>query len=348
MNGRSWMEPQEKFDLVSMAQGLKWLMRQLFTHVAKSEQFPDLLKTPKGFVQIVEEKKYKNLRLAEAFLKQLAELNILTLEDGRYQWNSSIPFKIKGKSIVEAEAVAIKKVQEKALPLFGILRKYSENIPNILKGSEPAREPELVIWESLYSTEFYSYLRREAIQRGNLPSNSVIIDFGCRLGWSTIDILEVLNPIKVYAVDPSPIMIELAYENLLSLDLMKKVQFIQYDFNFENKIPIEEKCDGAFIGLLFNRYAGEQITDMLLALRGTLKGGARVCGLQPIKDSDEIVLSELLLYADREFKGYPEYGTFKTAFIRSGFTKPVIEQSMFIHATYLAEKPFERPEKKKK
>ncbi|MHA1130708.1 MAG: methyltransferase domain-containing protein [Candidatus Helarchaeota archaeon] len=342
------MEMEEEFDLVSMAQGLKWLMRQLFTQAAKSEEFPELLKEPKSFVQIVEEKKYKNLRLAEAFLKQLAELNILIFNDGKYEWNSGIQFKVKGKSIVEAEAVAIKRVQEKALPLFGILRRYSENLPLILKGGDPAREPELVIWDSLYNTEFYSYLRREALKRGDFAPNSVIIDFGCRLGWSTIDILETINPKKIYAIDPSPIMIELAYENLLSLDKMDKVQFIQYNFNFENKIPLEEKCDGAFIGLLFNRYTSEEITDMLLALRGVLKGGARVCGLQPIKDSEAIDLSELLLYADKEFKGYPEYDIFKTAFIRSGFVKPIIEQSMFFHTTYVAEKPVERPEKKKK
>ena len=31
------MEAEEKFDLISMAQGLKWLMRQLYTKVAKAE-----------------------------------------------------------------------------------------------------------------------------------------------------------------------------------------------------------------------------------------------------------------------------------------------------------------------
>ncbi|MFX1298675.1 MAG: methyltransferase domain-containing protein [Promethearchaeota archaeon] len=342
------METEEEFDLISMAQGLKWLMRQLFTQIAKTEEYPEMLKSPKSFVQIVEEKKYKNLRLTEAFLKHLAELNILTLDEGKYEWNSGIQYKVKGKSIVEAEAVAIKKVQEKALPLFGILRKYAEVLPSVLKGGDPAREPELVIWDSLYTTEFYSFLRREAIQRGALPQHSVIIDFGCRLGWSTIDILDVLEPRKIYAVDPSPSMIELAYENLLSLNKMKKVQFVPYDFNFDKKIPIEEKCDGAFIGLLFNRYSGEDITDMLLALRGVLKGGARVCGLQPIKDSEAIDLSELLLHADKEFQGYPEYEIFKTSFLRAGFTKPVIEQSMFFHTTYVAEKPVEKPKKKKK
>ncbi len=342
------MESKEEFDLVAMAQGLKWLMRQLYTKIAKAEEFPELLKSPKSFVQIVEEKKYKNLRLTEAFLKHLADQNILLLEDGKYSWNDNIRHKVKGKTVVEAEAVAIKNVQEKALPLFGILRKYAETIPKILRGGTPDREAELVIWDSLYNTEFYSFLRKEAIRRGNLPENSVIIDFGCRLGWSTIDIIKVLNPKKVYAVDPSPLMIELAYENLLALDLMKKVEFVRYDFDFEKKIDIPEKCDGAFIGLLFNRYSGEEITDMLLALRSVLKGGARVCGLQPIKDSEAIDAAELLLFADKEFRGYPEYEIFKTAFIRSGFGKPVIERSMFFHTTYIAEKPVEKPEKKKK
>lgn len=341
------MEAQEKFDLISMAQGLKWLLKQLYTKMAKTEQFQDLLKSPKSFVEIVEEKKYKNLRLTEAFLKHLAEQNILVFDNGKYTWNSGTGQKVKGKTIVESEALAIKKVQEKALPLFGILRKYAEVLPVILKGGSPEREPELVIWDSLYTTEFYNYLRIEAIQRGNLPPNSVIIDFGCRLGWSTINLLDTITPKKIYAVDPSPVMIELAYENLLAMNKLTNVEFIKYDFNFETQININEKCDGAFIGLLFNRFTSEQLTDMLLALRSTLKGGSRVAGLQPIKDSDAIHPAELLLYADKEFQGYPEYEDFKTAFIRAGFAKPVIENSMFFYTTFVAEKPIEERKKKK-
>ncbi|NVM55869.1 MAG: class I SAM-dependent methyltransferase [Candidatus Helarchaeota archaeon] len=342
------MEAKEEFDLIAMAQGLNWLIRQLYTQIAKSEQFPEILKQPKSFVQIVEEKKYKNLRITEAFLKYLADQTIITLDEGKYQWNSDMRRKVKGKIVVESEAIGIQKVQEKAMPLFGILRKYAENLPDILKGANPDRQAELIVWDSLYTTKFYNFLRNESINRGNLPKESTIIDFGCRTGWSIINILEELNPRKVYAVDPSPLMIELAYENLLSLNLLDKVEFIQYDFNFENRMPIEKKCDGAFIGLLFNRFSGEQITDMLLALRTTLKGGSRIAGLQPIKDSDALHPAELLLFADKEFKGYPEYVEFKTAFLRAGFTKPVIEQSMFFHTTYIAEKPVEKPKKKKK
>lgn len=342
------MAVSDEFDLIAMAQGLNWLMRQLYTQIAKSEHFPELLKAPKSFVQIVEDKKYKNLRLTEAFLKYLAEQNILSLLDGKYEWNDQIRRKVKGKTIVESEAVGIQKVQEKAMPLFGILRYYAEALPNILRGETPDRQAELIVWDALYTTEFYEFLRCESIRRGGLPEDSIIIDFGCRTGWSTIDILKVLNPKKVYAVDPSPVMIELAYENLLSMNLIQKVEFIQYDFDFEKKMEFPEKADGAFISLLFNRFKGEQITDMLLALRGVLKGGSLVCGLQPIKDSDAIHPAELLLFSDKEFKGYPEYDTFKTAFLRSGFSKPVIEQSMFFNTTYIAEKPVEPREKKKK
>jgi hypothetical protein len=341
------MAVKEEFDLITMAQGLNWLMKQLYEKIAKAEDFPELLKSPKSFVEIVEVKKYKNLRFIEAFLKYLAEQNILAVQEGKYQWNTDIKFKVKGKTVVEAEAIGIKKVQESAMGLFSILKKYEEMFPSILRGAAADREPELIVWDSLYTTEFYNYLRREAIHRGDFPQNSVIIDFGCRTGWSTINILEEIAPKKVYAVDPSPVMIELAYENLLALDLCEKVEFVQYDFKFEKKIPIEEKCDGAFIGLLFNRYTKEEISDMLIALRGALKGGSRICGLQPVKDSDAIHAAELLLFADKEFKGYPEYDSFKTAFLRAGFTKPLIDQSMFFQTTYVAERPVETPVKKK-
>lgn len=341
------MAVKEEFDLIAMAQGLSWLMRQLYSQIAKAENFPELLEEPKSFVQIVEDKKYKNLRITEAYLKYLAEQNILNLQDGKYQWNSIERRKVKGKTVVEAEAVGIQKVQEKAMPLFGILRKYAETLPDILRGGIAERQAELIIWDSLYTTEFYNFLRREAITRGGLPKNEVIIDFGCRSGWSLINILELLEPRKLYAVDPSPLMIELAYENLLALGLADKVEFIPYDFNFERGLALGEKCDGAFISLLFNRFTSEQISDMLLALRAVLKGGSPIAGLQPIKDSDAIHPAELLLFADKEFKGYPEYEAFKTAFLRAGFTKPIIENSMFFKTTYIAEKPVIKPKKKK-
>ncbi|MHA1264371.1 MAG: class I SAM-dependent methyltransferase [Candidatus Helarchaeota archaeon] len=342
------MAVKEEFDLVAMAQGLNWLMRQLYIQIAKSEKFPEILEEPKSFVQIVEEKKYKNLRITEAFLKYLAEQNIVTLEEGKYQWNSTERRKVKGKTVVEAEAIGIQKVQEKAMPLFGILRKYAENLPDILRGGVADRQSELIVWDALYTTEFYNYLRCEAIRRGDLPKNAIIIDFGCRTGWSILNILSELEPRKIYAIDPSPLMIELAYENLLALGKEEKVEFIRYDFNFEQALDLPEKCDGAFIGLIFNRFTGEQISDMLLSIRSVLKGGSRLAGLQPIKDSDAIHPAELLLYADKEFKGYPEYEAFKTAFLRAGFTKPVIENSMFFHTTYIAEKPVSKPKKPKK
>ena len=145
----------EDSDIFVISQGLKWLMRTFFMQLAKKETLDKVLEKGKSFVQIVEAKNYKNLRLAEAFLSFLVSENIINKEGGKFQWISK-PTKVKGKLIVEEEARAQKMVQEKALPLFGILNNYAQKLPEVLRGQDSYREPELVIWDSLSETDFYA------------------------------------------------------------------------------------------------------------------------------------------------------------------------------------------------
>jgi len=339
----------DEFDLIAISQGLKWLMRTFFKQLAVKEGLNKILKEGKSFVQIVEEQGWKNLRLAEAFLSFLESENILVKEDGKFLWVDRLP-KVKGRTVVEEEARAQKMIQEKALPLFGILNNYAQRLPDVLRGKDSFREPELAIWDALSETEFYNYLRYQAIIIGDLPKNSIIIDIGCKTGWSTINLIEILDPSIIYALESDEIMIELAYENCLAKDFVERVEFIKIDFLDENAfLDLDIKADGGFFNLFFNHYTDDQMTDILYNIRNLLKTGAKVAGLQPIKDSEAITPAEILLFVDKEFRGYPEYYAFKNAFIRAGFSPPKIENSMFFYTTYEVERKKEvKPKKGKK
>jgi SAM-dependent methyltransferase len=324
----------EDFDIFAVSQGLKWLMRTFFKDLAKKEGLDELLSENKSFVQIVEAKGYKNLRLAEAFLSFLETENIVLKEGGKFQWMDRSD-KVKGKMIIEEEARAQKMVQEKALPLFGILSKYAQKLPEVLRGQDSYRETELVIWDSLSETEFYNYLRYQAILLGNLPKNAILVDIGCKTGWSTINLIEMLSPKKVYAIESDEIIVELAYENCLAQGFADKVEFIVKDFlNEKSFLDLDIKADGGFFNLLFNSYTDDQMADILYNIRTLLKTDAKIAGLQPIKDSEAITPAELLLFSDKTFRGYPEYTSFKNSFVRAGFSPPKIENSMFFYTTF--------------
>jgi len=324
----------EDFDIFAVSQGLKWLMRTFFKQMAMKEGLNKLLNEGKSFVQIVEAQGYKNLRLAEAFISFLESENILMKDGGKFKWIDR-PEKVKGKIVLEEEARAQKMVQEKALPLFGILNNYIQRLPDVLRGQDTHRAPELVIWDALSETEFYNYLRYQAIMIGELPKNSILLDIGCKTGWSTINLIEYLDPVKVYALEADENMIDLAYENCLARGFSEKVEFIPIDFLDESKfLDLNIRADGGFFNLFFNNYTDDQMADILYNIRNLLKTNAKIAGLQPIKDSDAITPAELLLFADKTFLGYPEYTAFKNSFVRAGFTPPKIESSMYFSTTF--------------
>lgn len=327
----------DSLNLEYVADGLRWLMRRLYLKIAKDEKLDEYLKTPRRFIEIFAAKGYKNLGLSEAFFNYLAELDILKLDDEKYEWDpkSDSPSR-KMRTIVEKEAIAQKLVQEKAMALYGILKKFSEGFVHVLKGESGERDHELAIWDSLYVSDLYTYLRNEAIKRAGFKKNGTYIDLGCRSGWSTISLLEILNPAKIIAIDPSEIMLELAYENILSMGYKGQVQLVLADI--KNPIQLSEKVDGIFANLIFNRFESAEIIDILFNVAPLLDNDGIFAGLQPVKATDGINFAELMLYADSEFKGYPSFNTIYRAFEKAGFKDLKIEKSMFFKAKIVREK----------
>lgn len=338
------MSTDGEIDYSLVLQGMRWLLRQLFLQMAQDEDLPNFLSTPRRFIELIASKGYKDLRLTEAFFNYLRQIEVIRVENEQYIWQSPVGTPTKGKSIVETEALSQREVQQRAMPLFGILRKYSERLPEVLRGNAGGKDEELVIWDSLYVTQLYEWLRVEAINFAQIPVNSVIMDANCRSGWSTIDLIKQTAPSKIIALDPSEAMIELAYSNLAANGYLDRVQLVVADA--VEKLELTGKVDVVFANLLFNRFDDSQITDVLFNLQPLLKPGAIFCGLQPVKANETVDGAELLLYSDPEFKGYPTFPALLTGFERSGFIDFKVERGMFFKC-HIGEKGGYTPKKSK-
>lgn len=328
---------EEPLNLIDITEGLKWLMKNLYLQIAKDEKLDEYLNTPRRFIEIFAAKGYKNLKLTEAFFKYLTELKIVSFESDKYTWISKEGSASKKmKTVVEQDALAQKIIQEKAFSLYGILRKFSEGFIRVLKGEKGGRDYELAIWDSLYVSDLYTYLRNEAIKRAGFRKNGVFIDLGCKTGWSTVSLIELLQPSKVIAIESTENMLELAYQNILSMGFKDKVILVLADI--KKPIKVSEKVDGIFTNLLFNNYEPTETLDILFNVAPLLKNGGVFAGLQPVKADDAVNFAELLLYADNQFKGYPTFASFFRAFEKAGFDSLKIEKSMFFRAISFKEK----------
>jgi len=328
---------EEPLKIEVLTESLRLIMRKLYQQIALDEKLDEYLKEPRRFIEIFAAKGYKELKLAESFINYLADLKILSYEDEKFQWAlKTDPGSRKERDVVEKEAIALKMVQEKAMALYGILKKFSDSLVGVLKGEKGDRDYELAIWDSLYISDLYNFLRKEAIKRSGLKKNGVLIDLGCRSGWSTINLVELLSPKEVIAIDSSEIMLELAYQNILAMGYADKVKLVLADVI--NPIKLSARIDGIFANLIFNRYESSHILDILFNIAPLLEDEGIFAGLQPVKADSTINYAELMLFADPEFRGYPTFETFYRAFEKSGFKDLKIEKGMFFNAIMLREK----------
>lgn len=297
----------------SLNKGTRQLSERLLTEVAVKEGYPSLLTKPLTIELINESMKYRNADLAADFVKALVKIGALRESGGAYVWN--------GRKIEVTKHE--KKLQETGLPFAKISELFSVYLPSALRGHkkirEFTRELLLAVWDSLYSSEFYKFARKLAIDWARLPKNRVILDIGCGTGWSTIDIIQETDAEKVIAVDRSQKAAEIAKENLNMLGYDDRVELIVCDIS--KKPPTEKEVDGVFSSLFFHWLTQEEIVAALKNIRSSLKPGISFCGIQPLKTGiDRAAYFDVLFRASIDFKGYPQRDFFVEAFSNSDFS----------------------------
>lgn len=297
--------------------GSQRLSERLLTQVSIKEGFPDLLISPLSFEQIVTRMKYKNETLTKDFLGVLVEMGTLKKNGNLYSWN--------GRKVEISKAE--RKLQKIGLAFAKLGEIFSTYLPYALRGHvrtrEFTRELLLAIWDSIYSSQMYKTAREISLKWGRMPRDCVLLDLGCGTGWSTIDLIQVANPKKVFALDRSKKAIEIARENINIANLSDRVEFIVCDVL--KNLPIEEKVDGIFSSLFFHWFTEDQTLIALRNIRTLIETGASFCGMQPLrKDMDSIAYLDVLFRASVDFKGYPQKDFFEDTFVKADFTKPNI------------------------
>lgn len=301
----------------TLSKGSRQLSERLLTQVAIKEGYPSLLIEHSTFEEIFDKMKYKNRELAKDFLDALVQMGTLKRKGDAYLWN--------GRKVEISKHE--KKLQEIGLAFAKLTEIFSTYLPYALRGHvrtrEFTRELLLAIWDSIYSSSLYKGVREISLKWGRIPERGVILDLGCGTGWSTIDLIQMTNPKRVFAVDRSEKAIEIAEENISITDLSDRVELIVCDV--ARNPPTEEKVDGVFSSLFFHWLTQDQICSALQNVRESMKTGGSFCGIQPLKkEMNARAYLDVLFRASVDFIGYPQRDFFIDAFTKANFSKPEI------------------------
>ncbi|MFX0097260.1 MAG: methyltransferase domain-containing protein [Candidatus Hodarchaeota archaeon] len=318
-------------EIIALAKGLNSYIRRLVTQVAINEGLPDILKKPKSIIELADIQGYRNLKLLREFIISLASIGVLRQVGDEFEWAGS------DIRITPEEKV----VEQNGGPWLLLLQLYARAFPRILRGSPPSRTQDAGICDSINATELYEFVWREAIRLNELPKDSVVLDIGCRTGWSTIYLLEELEPKTLVAIDNSERYIDVAIDNISEFKPEhENVSFLIHDFRKELspvKLGLEESVGVVFVSYLFHWYENRDVLRILINLRKLLDKGAVVVFLQPlIAYKDQPRHFEILLHSEKDYRGYPQYSDFASMMVSAGFRFPKREYNLFL-STYVWE-----------
>lgn len=318
-------------DIIALAKGLNSYVRRLVTQVAINEGLPDILKKPKSIIELADIQGYRNLKLLREFTLSLASIGVFRQVGDMFEWAGS------DIRITPEERI----VEQSGGPWLLLLQLYAKAFPRILRGSPPSRTQDVGICDSINATELYEFVWRAAIRLNELPKDSVVLDVGCRTGWSTIYLLEELEPRTLVAIDNSEPYIDVAIDNISEFKPEhENVSFLIHDFRKELspvKLGLEESVGIVFVSYLFHWYESEDILKILINLRKLLDKGAVVVFLQPlIAYKNQPRHFEVLLHSEKDYRGYPQYSDFADMMVSAGFRFPKREYNLFL-STYVWE-----------
>ncbi|MFX1486084.1 MAG: methyltransferase domain-containing protein [Promethearchaeota archaeon] len=314
-----------ELDIIALAKGLNAYVRRLITQVAISEGLSDILKSPRSIIELADIQGYKNLRLLRKLVLSLSSIGVFKQVGDEFEWLGS------DTRITPEE----KMVEQYCEPWLLLLQLYAKAFPRILRGGPPSPTQDVGICDSINATELYEFVWREAMRLSELPKESVVLDVGCRTGWSTIYLLEELKPKTLVAIDSSESYIDVAIDNVSEFKPEQdNVSFLIHDFRKELspvKLGLEESIGVVFVSYLFHWYEKKDILKILINLRKILDKGAVVFFLQPVVAyRDQPRHFEVLLHSEKGYKNYPEYSDFANMIVSAGFRFPRREYNLFL------------------
>jgi len=317
---------KKELSLVTISRGLNFYTRRLMLQVALGEDFIELLSTPKSLHEIAELREYKNINVLQLFLESLVTSRVVKFSNGYYEWSGGDIKISKEERTLETHGES----------WFLLLQLYAKTFPKILRGKDPLGTLERGIWDSVYSSSLYEYIWGEGIKKFLHCGTDRLIDFGVSLGWSSIKILDLLNPKELIVVTYSEQERQIVEENLLHKtsknDNKTEITVVNLDL-FGKKFNEQEfgKIDGALVSYMIHRHSADEVLLFLNNIRNLIGINVPLLFLQPvIYHKDQPRHFEVLLYSEQKFHGYPLFEDLANMLIEAGFKTPKRYYNLFI------------------
>jgi ubiquinone/menaquinone biosynthesis C-methylase UbiE len=314
-------------DIFNISRGLISYCRRLLTQMSFIQGLPEILRSYRSILDISTLLKIKKLNLLRSYVLSLADLNVLEQKGDTFKW-------IGGEIRISEEEKKI----EKLSPTWAVLSQfYSKRFPDILKGQKKYSFREIGMWDSLFSSELYQQIARKALDKLNLKEDSIVLDIGCKTGWTTLNILANYNFDKILAIDSNQQFLDVAEENMSNFIPEKRgnVNFICHDFIKEldlTKYYQGELPNKIIISYLFHWFDPEEYLNILNNIRKIIREDAQIIFIQPhIAHRNQSKFFEILLLSEAGFKGFPLIENFVKDLSSAGFSIPIREFNLFLN-----------------
>ena len=310
--------PTSEDELARLSRGLNFYIKRLLVQIALAEGLPDLLNDYRSVFDLTSLSNIKDLKLLRELILSLSRLNIIDQKGDMFKW-------VGGEIRISKEEEDLKWLAE---PWVILLKLYSKRFSRLLRGETPITLKETGIWDSLYSCHLYQKIWREAIDSLNIDDSSIILDVGCKTGWSAINILENYDPKNIISIDNNDGFLSVADENISNFipDRRFKVSLVKHDFvkeiDFSGYLG-DAKPDKVIVSYLFHWYDEGDYLNILGNIRRIVADHAKIVFIQPhIAYRNQSRFFELPLYSDERFRGYPLLESLANALVSSGFSIP--------------------------
>jgi ubiquinone/menaquinone biosynthesis C-methylase UbiE len=143
-------------------------------------------------------------------------------------------------------------------------------------------------------------MRRAGLEKLNVRPGEQVLEIGFGTGHCLISLAQSVGPMgKVYGIDLSDKMLELARENLLKAGLAERVELACGD---ATKLPYpSDSLDAVFMSFTLELFDTPEIPKVLAECQRVLKPGGRIAVVAVSKEGEHGVILEIYEWSHRHF-----------------------------------------------
>jgi ubiquinone/menaquinone biosynthesis C-methylase UbiE len=155
-------------------------------------------------------------------------------------------------------------------------------------------------WYDLFSQPWEGPARRAGLQMLGIQHGEKVLEIGAGTGHGLVALSKATRPSgRVYGLDLSPGMLDVAQKRLIDQDLINNVLLLVADANcltFQS-----ESFDALFASFVIELFEPDEVPLLLKGCREVLRIGGRLCAVSLSKTGDSFIMRGLYEWAQRRF-----------------------------------------------